>query len=115
MMVGHQHANAEVVGLANARNAGHTVVDGNEQRRLSLRRDADDFLRQSIAVFEPVGNQVIDVGETESAQTANEQGRAGRTVHVVIANDNDALVAIRNNEFGRFVDAFERANRRQLR
>ncbi len=114
MMIGNQHRNAQCVGFGDTRNAGHTVVDSNQQRGRSVRRDADDFRRQPIAVLETIGHEVLDIGESELAQAAQHQRRAGRTVDIKVTDHDDLLVAVGNDELGGLVDILERADRGEL-
>jgi hypothetical protein len=92
VMVGHQHAHAQPVGLRDAVDRRDAVVHGDEQARGALRRLARDLGRQAIAVLEAVGDEVLDV-RAEAAQGAHAE-RAGRgAVGVVVGDDQHPFAA----------------------
>ena len=76
-------------------------------------REPDDLRREPVAELEPVRHQEIDRRESPGAQAAHDERRAGRAVGVEIADDEDAPLAMLEDERDRRFDAVERAHRHQ--
>ncbi len=92
VMVGHQHAHAEPVRLGDAVHRRDAVVDRDEEPRRALRRLADDLRREAVAVLEAIRHEVIDAGP-HRAQRPHPHCARRRAVGVVVAHDEDALLA----------------------
>ena len=110
-----QHAHAERVRRSHAVDAGDAVVDGDQHVGIFPRlRQRDDFGRQTVAVFEAVGHQIIDVG-AERAQRAHADRAGGRAVGIVVGDDQQLFT--RRNGIGgerrHRLDVLQRRQRRQ--
>jgi hypothetical protein len=91
VMVGHQHRNAQFVGACHAFDAGDAVVHGDDDVRLGMRREIDDFGRQAVAVLEAVGHQIVHVG-AHGAQRPDADGAGGGAVAVVVGHDEQPRI-----------------------
>ena len=97
-----------------ALDAGHAIVDRDDQRRPARGGAVDDFRRQAIAEPKPVGHQEIDVRETHRPQGAHHQRTARRPVRVEVADDQHASASpMRREKPRRVVDPLQRADRQQ--
>ena len=116
VVVGDQHLDAERCRRGDAVVARDAVVDGDDEARRACRRLRDDFRREAVAVFEPVGDDEIDDG-AERPEAAHAHGARGRAVGVVVRDDEDPFAARdRVGEARRGgVDAFHRREGRQPR
>ena len=91
VVVGDQHAHAQRPGRRHAVEAGDAVVHRDQQIGLARRSHGDDLRRQSVAVFEAVGHQIVHLRRPHGAQRPHPQRRAGGAVGIEIADDEDAL------------------------
>ena len=67
------------------------AIDGDDERGAALGDPHQRFARGAVTLHQPVGD--IGLGlEAELAEQADQQGRRGRAVHVVIAEDRDRLL-----------------------
>ncbi len=101
-MVGDQHLGAQRARGRHAFDAGHAVVDGDDQRGLPRTRLFDQAGRQAVAVAEAVGHQEIHVRETPLAQRLHHQRGAGGAIGVEVADDQHAALRVAQQQFGRF-------------
>ena len=86
MVVRDQHPDAAFPGGCNTRQAGDTVIHGDEEIRMPGRGNGDNLGGQSVTVFEAVGNEIIHVCRTHAAQGAQAQRAAGRAIDVKVAD-----------------------------
>ena len=116
MMVGDQHVDAPSTRGGNALDAGDAVVDGDDQGRLPLRREGDNFRRQAVAEFEPVWHQEVDQA-THRRQPAHADRACSCAVRVVVGDDQHPLTAHDGigQACGRAVDALQGSPRRKAR
>ena len=93
VMIGDQHLHPGRAGVGHAVQAGHAVVDGDQQIGASnsgmLERQVDDLGCQAIAVFEAVGHQIVD-DRAHRPQSQYPNRHAGGAVTVVIADNQQA-------------------------
>ncbi len=94
VMIGHQRIDVGCACRRHTRNARDAVVDGDDQLRSPCDRKLYDFRRQPVPKLEPIGNHVIDIGIPEPAQLANDQRRAGGTIGIKVADDQNAAAAL---------------------
>ena len=84
-----------------ARRLGHgerleglgAAIDGDDQRRAALGDPDQRLARRAVALHQPVGDIGLGV-EPELAQQADQQGRRGGAVDVIIAEDGDRLAGL---------------------
>ena len=86
VMIGDEHRNAERLRFRDAFDRCDAVVDGDDEVRLALGSQPDDFRSEPVAVFETIRHEVVDV-RPESAQGTHADGAAGGAVGVVVGND----------------------------
>ena len=103
MMIRDQNGYPEFPRFPNTRDARNTIVDRHDQGWIALRGDSNDFRRQTVAVLEAIGNDVTNVGKPIRLEAAQQQRCAGRTVHIKIAYNNDAFIAMLHQEFNSVV------------
>jgi len=117
VVVGDQHAQTGLFRRSNAFNTGNPVIDRNQQLRRAGQRDFDDFRGQAIAVFKPVGHQVIDMGRPQQTQTEHAHGAGRSAVGVKVADDQDALALLKRDhqQVHCSIDALELLIRNQPR
>ena len=84
MMIGHQHADAEILGPGHTLDTGDAIVDGNYQVWTALLCQLDYFRGQAIAVFKSVGDDVVDRHGSELPQSRECQRATGRPVGIEI-------------------------------
>jgi hypothetical protein len=94
MMIGDQHVHAGRARSADTRLAADAVVHGDDQARRATQRQCDDLGRESIAELEPIRHQEIYRRKTPAAQGPHQQCRAGRTIGIEVADDQDQTPAI---------------------
>ena len=68
------------------------AIDGDEKRRAALGERADRLDVGAVAFENPVGD-MHDRLDAADAQEARQQGRRGRAIDVVVAEDRDLLAA----------------------
>ena len=91
VMVGHDHADAAGLRRRHAGNAGHPVVDSDDQLRRGLQR-GDKGRAEAVAVREAIRDGVAHPLRAEQAQAAHRHRSAGGAVAVVVAGDQDRPV-----------------------
>ena len=114
MMIRDQYLDAMTVGYRYAVNTGNTVVDGQQQVGRTACRNLDDLRRQSVAEPEAIRNQVIDLSESEFAQAADDQCRAGRAISIEIADDDHLAVAVFQQQIDASFDPRQCPHRQQV-
>ena len=72
--------------------AGGAAIDGDEQFRPAFRERADRLDVGAVAFEDPVGDMHDRLAAAE-AQEARQQGRGGRAIDIVVAEDRDLLAA----------------------
>ena len=110
VVVGNQHRYAQPVGLLHPREARNPVVDGDQKRRRTVSRNANDFRRQPIAEFEAVWHEIANIRESEFSQAAHHQRGARRAVDVEIPYHRDPGCPIRDQQVDSGIDVLQRAN-----
>ena len=70
-----------------------TAIDGDDQFRSLLRKPDQSLAGRAVALHQPVGNVCARIG-AELAEQADQQGRRGRSVDVIIAEDGDRLAGL---------------------
>ena len=90
MMVGDDDLHAQGLGVRDARDIGDAAVDRNQHFGFPGVSRIDQCRRQAVAHREAIGNDVIQMLGTQSAQTAQQQRRAGGAVGIVVAGNADA-------------------------
>ena len=75
--------------------------------------EPDDLGREPVAELETVGHQEIHGRESPGAQAAHDERRAGRAVRVEVSDDEDAALAMLEDERDGRIDAVERAYRHE--
>ena len=115
VMIGDEHVDTERACRGDAGQAGDTVVDGDDQRRLLRRGERDDLRRQSVPELEAVRHQKIDIRKTPGTQAAHDERGAGRAIGVEIADHEDAAAgpAMHQQQLHRRLDAIERPHGQQ--
>ena len=92
MMIDHHRVEAELLGFTERFQAGGAAIDGHQQLDAALGEGADRVDVRPVAFENPVGNMHQRI-EPAVAQIAREQRRRSGAVHVVVAEDGDALLA----------------------
>ncbi len=113
MVIRDQHLDAARTRRGDSGNARDAVVDGDDERRPPFRGEPDDLWREPVAELETVGHQEIHGRESPGAQTAHDERRAGRAVRVEVPDDEDASLAMLEDEGDGRIDAVERAYRHE--
>ena len=115
-MVGDHHVDPPGLRGGNALDAGDAVVDGDDQRRLPLRCEGDNFRRQAVTEFEPVRHQEVD-HSTHRRQPSHADRACSCAVRVVVGDDQHSLAANDGigQACGRAVDALQGSPRRKAR
>ena len=85
MMVCDKHLNAGGIGLADAIMTGDAIVHRDNQVRISLLGNADNFRGEAIAIFKTVWHQEINIMMPHGTHADQKQGTAGCTVGIKIA------------------------------
>ena len=78
MVIGNQDRNAEALGFCDTGDAGHAVIDRDEQGGRAPCCNADYFRGEAVAKLETIRHEIIDLGETEVAKTTQNQCRRSR-------------------------------------
>jgi hypothetical protein len=115
-MIGHEHVDAAGVGRRDAVDAGDPVVDRDQEIGLAAGGQLDDLGREPVAVFEPIGHEVVDL-RAEHAQPAHGD-RAGRGAVAVVIGDDEQALALRDGvceQVGCFVRALQFDGRHEPR
>ena len=115
VVVSDQYLQARSLGRRHTVDAGNTVIHSDQQLRLSLQGDGDNFRGQAITIFETVRHQIIDMRGTEQSQPQHAHSAGGRTVRIEVADDQDALTLVqrRDQQVHRRIDPFELLIRNQ--
>ena len=87
VVVGHQHLQAQGVGGGHAFDAGDAVVHRDHQVRAPRLHALGDGRGEAVAVYHPVGHQVLDMRRAQHAQAAHRHCAGGRAVTVVVGHD----------------------------
>ena len=77
------------------------------------RGEADDLGRESVAELEAIRHQEIHRRESPGAQAAHDERRAGRAIRIEVTDDEDAPLAMLEDQRDRRLDAVERADRHE--
>ena len=91
VVVGDQRGDAEALRVRDALDARDAVVDGDQDVGLAVRGDVDQLGRQPVAQLEAVRHEIFDIG-AEPAQRAHAYRARGRSVGIVVGDDQQALV-----------------------
>jgi hypothetical protein len=86
MVIGHQHRDAEAVGVLHPGEAGDPVVHRDDEPRPQGGGRVHHRGAQSVAVGEAARDQVGDGGRPEGAQAEHRQRAAGGPIGVVVAD-----------------------------
>ena len=113
MVIRDQHLDAARTRRGDSGIARDAVVDGDDQRRPPFRGEPDDLGREPVAELETVGHQEIHRRESPGAQTAHDERRAGRAIRIEVPDDEDAPLAMLEDECDGRIDAVERAHRHE--
>ena len=114
VVIGDEHVDAVAPRLAHAFQRRDAVVDGDDEARLALGRDTDDFGSQAVAEPKAVGHEEVRF-EPQLVQLAHHQGGAGGPVCVEVADDQhlQAAVEATDQQVRRLLQAAERAHGQQ--
>ena len=93
VVIGDENVDAARFRGSNAFDAADAVVHRDDQLRAAVRGKRDDFGRQAITELEAIRYDEIRL-RTERAQTLERNRAGGRTVCVVIGDDDDAFAAV---------------------
>ena len=94
VVIGNQHSQPRGLSCGHALDAGNTIVHGDQQLRLALKRHRNDFRGQAIAILETIGYQVIDMCCAEHAQPQHTDRAGGGTIGIEVADDQHALALL---------------------
>ncbi len=92
MMVDDDDIHAERLCFAQRLDAGGAAIDGHQQRRAARRQRAHRLDIRAVAFEQPVGN-VNDRLDAATTQETRQHGGGCRAVHIVVAENRDALAA----------------------
>ena len=95
VVVGDDQIDAELAGAPRRLGAANAAVDRHDQLHAFGVQPIDRAGLQAVAVGQPLGNEVADVGAQQLERAAQDH-RRGDAVDVVVAVDGDAL-AIRRS------------------
>jgi hypothetical protein len=90
VMIGDDHTHAQPIGFRHAFDAGDAIVHGDQQVRAALRRQANDFRRQTVAVLKSIRHQIIHA-RAECAQRANANRASRGAIRIVVGDDEQTL------------------------
>ena len=113
MVIGDEHLDAARTRRGDTGVARDAVVDGDDQRRRALGGEPDDLGCESVTKLEAVRHQEIHRRKSPASQAPDDQGRAGGAIRIEVADDENAPLAVFENQLDRRVDAFERAHRNE--
>ena len=92
VMVGNQYFNAQLTRPLYPGHAGNAVVHGNNDVRLALRCQLDNFRRQAIAVLKAVGDDEVHLA-AQHGQALYRNRAGGCAIGIVIGHHQHALAA----------------------
>ena len=78
-----------------------------------FRGQPDDLGREAVAELEAIGHQEIHRRESPGAQAAHDERGAGRAIRIEVPDDEDASLAMLEDQFDGRIDAVERAYRHE--
>ena len=115
MMIGHDNPPPERLRRGYPVNAGHTVVDGDQQLWCAFASDLDDFWRQSIAKRETVRNQIVDRRVSHCPQRPYAQCAACCAVSIEVTDEKNSLLRQHGpgDQVNRLVDALQLGRRNE--
>jgi hypothetical protein len=90
VVVDHDHIDAGSVGLIERFVRHRPAIDGDDQAAALSRQSDQRLARRAIPLEQTIGD-VVPRLDPEVAQEQDEQGRARRSVDIVIAEDGDRL------------------------
>ena len=97
VMVGDDQIDRQFARAARRLDAADAAIDGYHQRHAIGMQPVEGFGLQPVAVFQPVGKKVHDVG-AEHLERAAKDDRRGDAVAIVVAVNGDALVPLNRGE-----------------
>src|ERR1700722_5736752 len=92
MMIDDDDIHAERFGLGERLDAGGAAIDGHQERRAALSQRAHRLDIRAVAFEQPVGN-VDDRLATALPQETRQHGSGCGAIHIVVAEDRNALAA----------------------
>ena len=93
VMIGDQYFDAAGARRGYAVDAGDSIVDGDDHRRLALRGERDNLRREAVAKLEAVGHEVIDA-RPHRPQAPHADRAGSGAIGVVISDDEQRLVLL---------------------
>ena len=90
MVVGDDQVDPQRSGPIGGIDRGHVAVDGNDNAAPHLLGALDAASLESVSVVDAVRHEVVDVG-AKGTQRHQQHNRAGDSVDVVVAVDDDSL------------------------
>ena len=114
-MIGNQYRDTQPLRFCDTGNAGHAVIDRDQQGRRSSGSDPNNLRCKSIAELEAIRHEIVDLGETEVPETTHYQCCTCRTIGIEIADHGDMPVSELEKQLDGVRDAVQRAYRCKLR
>ena len=98
MVIEHDHVHPALLQPGDGGNGGRAAVHRQQQRDWkSFQAILHCLLAQPVAFIQPM-RQITMGGPSEPAQDLQQQGRRSHSVHVVIAEDHQRLLALTRSE-----------------
>ena len=109
VVVGDDHLQPGRLGRGDAVQAGDAVVYGEQHLGFTLQGHGDDLGRQTVAVFEAIGHQIVDPGRAQAPQGQHAHGTGGGAIGIEVADDEDAPALFQGprQQLHRRLDALE--------